>query len=84
MNTSEKYCHRFIKEDNFCKQEIASFIFETFIKISYSLTPTILLAKSAYDKLTIFFIFFPENRICHFEQIVLTEDSLHEMSNPIF
>ena len=32
----------------------------------------------------IFFLFFPENRIWHFMQIVSNGDNLHEMSNPVF
>ena len=32
----------------------------------------------------IFVIFFPENRIWHFMQIVSTGDNLHEMSDPVF
>ena len=47
------------------------------------LTLTVLWAYSADDKL-IFFLFFPENRICYFIQIVSTGDNLHEMSNFIF
>ena len=43
------------------------------------LTVTILWVKSADDKF-IFFLFFPENRIWHFMQIVSTGDNLHEMS----
>ena len=39
-----------------------------------------LLADSADDKLVIFFLFFLENKIWHFMQIV----NLHEVSNPIF
>ena len=31
-----------------------------------------------------FFVFFPENRLWPFMQIVSTGDNLHEMSNPIF
>ena len=39
-------------------------------------------ANSADDKFMIFFLFFfPENRICHFMQIVSTGDNLHEMLN---
>ena len=30
------------------------------------------------------FLFFLENRIWHFMQIVSLEDTLHEVSNPIF
>ena len=44
---------------------------------------TTLWATSADDKL-IFFLFFPENRIWHFMQIVSTGDNLHGMSNPVF
>ena len=36
----------------------------------------------ADDKLIIFFLFFPENRLWHFMQIV--SYNLHEMPNPIF
>ena len=32
----------------------------------------------------IFFLFFSENRIWHFMQIVSLGDNLHEMSNPVF
>ena len=32
----------------------------------------------------IFFLFFPENRSCHFMQIVSIGNNLHEMSNPAF
>ena len=32
----------------------------------------------------IFFLFFSENRIWHFMQIVSYGDNLHEMSNPVF
>ena len=32
------------------------------------------------DKLMAFFVFFPENRIWHFMQIVSIGDNLHEMS----
>ena len=52
---------------------------------SCRLTFTALLANSADDKLMIFFLFFQENRICYFMQIVSTGDNnLHEMSNPVF
>ena len=30
------------------------------------------------------FVFFLENRICHFMQIVSYGDNLHEMTDPIF
>ena len=32
----------------------------------------------------IFFLFFPESRICRFMQIVSIGDNLHEMLNPVF
>ena len=32
----------------------------------------------------LFFLFFPENKIWHFMQIVSLGDNLHEMSNPVF
>ena len=38
--------------------------------LSAELPFTTLLAKSADDKLLLFFLFFPENRILHFMQIV--------------
>ena len=45
------------------------------------LTFTIHWANSADDNL-IFFLFFLENWIWHFMQIVSSGDNLHEMSNP--
>ena len=50
----------------------------------FQLTFTNLWAFSADDKLMIFFLFFPVNRIQHFMQIVSWGDNLHEMSNPVF
>ena len=32
----------------------------------------------------IFFLIFPENKFWYFMQIVMIEDNLHEMSNPVF
>ena len=52
-------------------------------KVSY-LTFTTLWAFSADDKMMLFFLFFPENRIWHYMQIVSLGDNLHEMSNPVF
>ena len=49
-----------------------------------ALTLTTLWAYSADNKLMIFFLFFPENKIWHFMQIVSTGDNLHEMSKPVF
>ena len=49
-----------------------------------TLTFTTLWAFSADDKMMLFFLFFPENRIWHFMQIVSLGDNLHEMSNPVF
>ena len=45
-----------------------------------ALTFTTLWANLADNKLVIFFLFFPENRIWHFMQIVSIGDNLHEMS----
>ena len=45
---------------------------------------TPLWANSADDKLVLFFLFFPENRLWHLKQRVSLEDSLHEMLQPIF
>ena len=45
------------------------------------LTFTTLRAYSADDRLMIFFLFFTENSIRHFMQIV---SNFHEMSNPVF
>ena len=42
------------------------------------------LADSSSNKLMIFFLFFQENRILHFMQIVSIGDKVHEVSNPIF
>ena len=53
------------------------------IQVTY-LTFTNLCAFSADKKLMIFFLFFPENRIWHFMQIVSLEDNLHDMSYPVF
>ena len=42
------------------------------------------LENSADDKLMmIFFLFFPENGIWHYMQIVFIGDNLHEMANPV-
>ena len=49
-----------------------------------ALTFTTLYANSADDKLMIFFLISPGNRIWHFIQIVSIGDNLHEMSNPVF
>ena len=56
-------------------------ILEQYVK---ELTFTTLWAFSADDRLMIFFLFFPENRIWHFMQIVSLGDNLHEMSYPVF
>ena len=49
-----------------------------------ALTFTNLWANLADNKMVIFFLFFPENRIWQFMQIVYNWDTLHEMSNPVF
>ena len=54
------------------------------IDVTDTLTFTTLWAFLADGKLMIFFLFFLENRIWHFMQIVSSEDNLHEMSNPVF
>ena len=48
------------------------------------LTFTSLFANSANNKLIIFFLFFPENRLLHFMQIVSLGDNLHGISKPTF
>ena len=52
------------------------------LSVAIPLSSTILWANSA-DKLVTFFLFFPENRIWHFMQIVSIGDNLHEMPNPV-
>ena len=42
------------------------------------------MGNSADHKLIILFLFFLENRIWHFMQIVSLGDILHEVSDPIF
>ena len=44
----------------------------------------ILWAYSTDDKLVIFFLFFPENRIKHFKQIISIGGILHEILNLSF
>ena len=48
----------------------------------FILTFTTLLANSA-DNIVIFFLFFPENRIWQFMQIISTGDNLPELSTPV-
>ena len=60
------------------------FMYQNKENIHQSLTFTTLWAFSADDKMMLFFLFFPENRIWHFMQIVSLGDNLHEMSNPVF
>ena len=52
----------------------------------FLLTFTTLWANSSDDKMTIVFLFFPENRLWHFMQTVSLgeRDNLYEMSKPIF
>ena len=52
--------------------------------LSSLFNPYSLLADSADDKLDVLFLFFTENRIQWFMQIVSKGDNLHEMSNPVF
>ena len=51
---------------------------------SCRLTFTTIWANSADNKLTILFLFFPENGLWHFMQIVSLGDNLHESSKPFF
>ena len=53
-------------------------------KLTESLIFTTLWANSAENKLVILFLFFPENRILHYIQIVSVWDNLHDMSNTVF
>ena len=39
--------------------------------------------KNSRSHIEIFFLFFSENRILHFMQIVTIGDILHEMSDPV-
>ena len=55
-----------------------------YLPLPASLTFTTLWANSADDKLMIVFLFFPENRVWHFEHIVSIGDNLHELSKPSF
>ena len=41
-------------------------------------------AQYAADDSLIFFLVFPENRLCYFMQIVSSGDNLQEMSKPFF
>ena len=52
--------------------------------MSFPLTFTTVCANSADDQLVIIFLFFPENRVWHFMQIVSIGDNLHEMPNPVY
>ena len=49
-----------------------------------ALTFTTLWVNSADGELIILFLFFPENGIWHFMQIVSIGDNLHEISKPVF
>ena len=42
------------------------------------------LGKKFSRHFRIFFLFFPENRFCHYMQIVSYGDNLHVMSKPVF
>ena len=55
--------------------------YSTFTSLLCALTFTTLFDNSADDKLVIFFLFSPKNKIWHFRQIVSSGDNLHEMSN---
>ena len=51
--------------------------------LGLTLTFTTVLAESADNKLIMFFLFYPEDRIWHFMQIV-SWDNLQEVSNAVF
>ena len=69
---SAEYAHRVVKVNQYLQQQ------------ADRLTFTTLWAFSADDKMMLFFLLFPENRVWHFMQIVSLGDNLHEMSNPVF
>ena len=52
--------------------------------ISIILTLRMLGKVFSRQHIEIFFLFFLENKIWHFMQIVSNGDNLHEISNPIF
>ena len=54
------------------------------VVVTSALTFAIVLANSADNKLIIFFLIFPENRIRHFMQIVSIGDNVYEISKPVF
>ena len=45
---------------------------------------TALRDKCSADDIFKYFSHFSEKKICHFMQIVLNGENLHEMSNPVF
>ena len=54
------------------------------ILFSFSMLHTLGIFFSVVENLKYFFLFSPENRICHLMHIVINGDDLHEMSNPDF
>ena len=81
-----RYIYNLIGLETSCSVRIfaTKYLAATQTPWSINLTFTTLLAFSADDKLMIFFLFFPANRIRHFMQIVSLGDNLHEMSIPVF
>ena len=74
------------KNTNLSSTEFAHWVVNInyFSPNSNIITFAILWTNSADNKFVNFFLFFPENWIWHFMQIVLIGDNLHGMSNPIF
>ena len=64
------------------KERKAGYIFKTSSSGVFCLTITTLCA--AHDKLIIFFLLFPENKIWHFMQIITIGEYLHELTKPVF
>ena len=60
------------------------FLYSNISQEFHCLTVTTPWIISADDKLMIFFLFFLENRIWHFMQIVSIGDNLQEIPKPVF
>ena len=70
------FMHRILKHNSFSSDQLHSNVDHTYFN-KHSCLVIINLAVSADN---FFFLFVPENRICHFMQIV---SNLHEMRNPV-
>ena len=70
--------HRILKHNSFSSDQLHSNVDHTYFNIKHSCLVIINLAVSADNNF--FFLFVPENRICHFMQIVC---NLHKMPNPV-